>query len=191
MIINNQGHHTGQQRYNKENTIKGLVKLIMYLLYREGETCSFTSHCSFLCPSVHLSCRHSNTRRWPNVGLLLAHRLRRWTNISPVLGYCVAFDATLDVGQRHRRRANINSGPMSQHSVDRGLKVYSLKERRYRGVLCWARWSATMVANGRKRSQTIANGRKLSQTTENGRKPSQMVASLRKRSQTIANGSKR
>ena len=38
-------------------------------------------------------------------------------NISAVLGYRVVFDATLSVGQRHRRRANINPGPMSQHSI--------------------------------------------------------------------------
>ena len=38
----------------------------------------------------------------------MAHCLWRWANISPVLGYCVMFDATLNVGQRHRRRANIN-----------------------------------------------------------------------------------
>ena len=97
-----------------------------------------TAHFSVRWPCVHLSCRRSNTRRWPNVGLLLAHRLWRWANISPVLGYCVVFDATLNVGQRHRRPANITLGPMSQHS----LKVYSLKERLYRGVLCWARRSA-------------------------------------------------
>ena len=30
-------------------------------------------------------------------------------NISPVLGYSVVFGARLNVGQRHRRRANINS----------------------------------------------------------------------------------
>ena len=30
------------------------------------------------------------------------------TLISPVLGYRVVFDATLNVGQPHRRRANIN-----------------------------------------------------------------------------------
>ena len=29
-------------------------------------------------------------------------------NISPVLGHRVVFDATLNVGQHHRRRANIN-----------------------------------------------------------------------------------
>ena len=29
-------------------------------------------------------------------------------DISPVLGYRVVFGATLNVGQRHRRRANIN-----------------------------------------------------------------------------------
>ena len=56
--------------------------------------------------SLSLSCRRSNTRRWPNVGLLLAHRLR--ANISPVLGYGVVVDTILNVGQRHRRRANIN-----------------------------------------------------------------------------------
>ena len=33
---------------------------------------------------------------------------RRWANISPVLGYCVVFGASLNVGQRHRRRAKIN-----------------------------------------------------------------------------------
>ena len=58
--------------------------------------------------SLRLSCRRSNTRRWPNVGLLLAHRLWRWANISPVLGSCIVFDATLNVGQSHRRWANIN-----------------------------------------------------------------------------------
>ena len=36
----------------------------------------------------------------------LTHRLRRWANISPVLGYHVVFDVTLNVG--HRWQANIN-----------------------------------------------------------------------------------
>ena len=78
--------------------------------------------------SLRLSCRRSNTprqfcvcafspsflqavietRRWPNVGLLLAHCVRRSANISAVLGHRIVFDATLNVGQRHRRRANIN-----------------------------------------------------------------------------------
>ena len=43
---------------------------------------------------------------------MLAYHLRRWTNIIPVIslsqGYCVMFDATLNVSQRHRRQANIN-----------------------------------------------------------------------------------
>ena len=39
---------------------------------------------------------------------MLAHRRRRWANISPVLGYRVMFGATLNVGQRHRRRDKIN-----------------------------------------------------------------------------------
>ena len=62
--------------------------------------------CAFC--SLSLSCKRSNTRGWPNVGLLLAHRLRRWANISPVLGYRAMFDATLHVDQRHRGPANIN-----------------------------------------------------------------------------------
>ena len=63
----------------------------------------------YFCQSVQsfLSCRRSNTRRWPNAGLMFAHCLRRWPNISPVLGYRVVFGATLNVGQRHSRRANI------------------------------------------------------------------------------------
>ena len=52
--------------------------------------------------------RQANTRRWPNAGLMLALRLRCWGNISPVLGYRVVFGLMLNVGQRHRRRANIN-----------------------------------------------------------------------------------
>ena len=65
--------------------------------------CAFSPFvCSFL------SCRQSNTKRWPNAGLMLAHHLRRWPSISPVLGYSVVFGTLLNVGQRHRRRANIN-----------------------------------------------------------------------------------
>ena len=70
--------------------------------------------------ALRLSCRRSNTRRWLNVGLLLAHHLGRWASISPVLGYCVLFDATLHVGQHHRWRANIN--PAFVQSIVRVLQ---------------------------------------------------------------------
>ena len=46
----------------------------------------------YFCQSVQrfLSCRRSNTRRWPDaLTLMFAHCLRRWPNISPVLGYRV------------------------------------------------------------------------------------------------------
>ena len=73
------------------------------------------SVCLSLCKdTIHLSpafsiCRRSNMRHWHNAGLMLAHRLWRWANIIPVLGYRVVFGATLNVGQPHRRgRANIN-----------------------------------------------------------------------------------
>ena len=32
-----------------------------------------------------------STRRWPNVGLVLAHRLRRWPNTNPTLGERLVF----------------------------------------------------------------------------------------------------
>ena len=117
----------------------------------------FTSHRSFLrhisfvsVPSLRLSCRLLNTRHWPNVRLLLAHRLRRWANISPVLGYRVVFDATLIVGQRHRQRASINPALASSSSyctararpdsIGLGLKVWRTNKRRQPDIL--ATWSA-------------------------------------------------
>ena len=82
-----------------------------------------------------LSCRQSNTRRRLNAGLLLALRLRRWANISPVLGYCVVFGATLNVGQRHRRRANNN--PALAQGI---LPVPLACRKRQNKVLTWAEW---------------------------------------------------
>ena len=35
----------------------------------------------------------ANTTRWPNAGLMLAHCLRRWANISPALGQRIVFAA--------------------------------------------------------------------------------------------------
>ena len=58
---------------------------------------------SVLCPCVLYS---------PSIMQAVKHEtltqcLRRWANISPVLGYRVVFDATLNVGQRHRRRPTL------------------------------------------------------------------------------------
>ena len=38
----------------------------------------------------------SNTTRWLNAGLMLAHRLRRWANISPALDQRVVFVGKLN-----------------------------------------------------------------------------------------------
>ena len=70
-----------------------------------------------------LSCPLSNTRRWPKAGLMLAHYLRRWPNSCPVLGYGVVFGATLNVGQRHRRPANINPA-FVQSTVPASMKYW-------------------------------------------------------------------
>ena len=65
--------------------------VIMSPLWRGGDIlvylCPLSSSAQFefLC-SLCLSCRRSNTRRWPNGGLMSAHRLWRWANDSPVLG---------------------------------------------------------------------------------------------------------
>ena len=69
---------------------------------------------SFLSVQWFLSCRRSkaapsNKRRGPNAGLMLAYSLRCWANISQVLGNRVVFGAILNVGQRHRQLANINT----------------------------------------------------------------------------------
>ena len=59
------------------------------------------------CPSlpiVQVVKHETLTQWWANAG----HGLWRWANISPVLGYPVMFGAKLNVGQRHRRLANIN-----------------------------------------------------------------------------------
>ena len=81
---------------------------------------------------------------------LLAYCLWRWANISPVLGYRVVFDATLNVGQRHRRRASINPALASSSSycttwagagpISIGLKVWRTNKRRQPNIL--ATWRA-------------------------------------------------
>ena len=126
--------------------------------HREVGTCWFTlvrssvSLCAVFCavslPFISLqrvlSYRLSNTRRWPNAGLMLAHRLRRWADNSPVLRYHVVFGATLNVGQRHRQRANIN--PVLVQSIvhvlyrqhaDKGTMKYWLGQNGY--------WPATAL----------------------------------------------
>ena len=45
--------------------------------------CHATTHMWYTIPM--------NTRHPPNVGLILAHRLRRWANINPTLGGCLVF----------------------------------------------------------------------------------------------------
>ena len=84
----------------------------------------------FISVQRFLSCRWSNTRHWPNGELMLAHRLRRWAIIIPVLGYRVVFSATLNVGQRHRQWANINPVlvqsimPYRQHASTSSMKYW-------------------------------------------------------------------
>ena len=115
----------------------------------EGEIYCFTSNGSFVRPSVpsmrspRLSFRRSNTRRWPSLGPLLVHRLQRLANISPVFGYRVVFNVMLNVGQRHRRRANNNPAFASSSSWSNLNRPKSLKNKqktatKHTGTLeCW------------------------------------------------------
>ena len=111
-------------------------------LYRGGDILIYfwplicLSQISFVSVRSHcLSCRRSNTRRWPNAGLLLAHRLRSWANISPVLGYRVMFDATLNVGQHQRRRANITPAFVFYLNRPKSLKNKQKTATRHTGTL--------------------------------------------------------
>ena len=84
-------------------------QLLWLHCHREVKTCCFTSvHsvCAF-CP-IHFCLFYRACGQTQDVVPMLAHRLRHWPNISPVFGYRVVFGATLNVGKRHRRRANIN-----------------------------------------------------------------------------------
>ena len=86
----------------------------IFVLYRGGDILLYLSPliclsdqfcvCAFS-PSVMQAVKHETLTQ---CRAIFGHLLRRWANISPVLGYRVVFDATLNVGQRHRRWANIN-----------------------------------------------------------------------------------
>ena len=119
---------------------KHLGLIVLFLIMQESPvySCHLCSGCSvsilltsssrgarvkasYVSPSVHrgvdmlVQAAPANTRRWPNAGFMLAHRLRRWANISPVLGYRVMLGAMLNEGQCHRRWGNIY--PVSFQSI--------------------------------------------------------------------------
>ena len=54
----------------------------------------------------------ANMRRWPNVGLLLAHSLRRWPSIKPTLGQ-ITSHVCWDAGQRQENRCAVNRWDLS------------------------------------------------------------------------------
>ena len=47
------------------------------------------------CATVACGPVPANTKYWPNAGLMLVHRLRRWPNIKPPLGECPVFGGVL------------------------------------------------------------------------------------------------
>ena len=66
--------------------------------------------------SLRLSCRRSNTRYWPSVRLLLAHRLRRHAECGPASQTRANINPALASSSSHctvRARALTNVGPLS------------------------------------------------------------------------------
>ena len=88
--------------------------------------------------------------------VLLAQRLWRWANISPVLGHRVVFDATLNVGQRHRRRANINPAFVFDLNRPKSLNNKQKKATRHTGTLEWRTQQALVLTNVGPLSTTLA-----------------------------------
>ena len=96
---------------------------------------SFVCHKSILCLCV-LSVYHAGGQTrdvdpmpgycWPTV---------YDANISPVLGYRVVFDATLNVGQHHRRRAIINPAFVFDLNRPKSLKNKQKTATRHTGTL--------------------------------------------------------
>ena len=65
----------------------------------------------FICIYGNMVCIPANMRRWPNVGLPLAHRLRRWLNSKPTLGQRLMFagipDTCTGAGKTQTTRATL------------------------------------------------------------------------------------
>ena len=71
-------------------TSKVKITIIMSPLSQRGGDmllylCPLSSSAQLVSVCSLLSYRRSNTRRWPNAGLMLAHCLQRWPSIKPAL----------------------------------------------------------------------------------------------------------
>ena len=140
----------------------------------EVEIYCFTSHRSFVRPisfvsvlSLCLSCRRSTLRsvlclcvvlvyhaggQTRDVDPMSGYCLRRWANISLVLGYPVVFDATLDVGQSHRQRDNINPALVQDIVSEYG---YMLRKPIIDPAMCRCKYISLMPGHCVPRWQSI------------------------------------
>ena len=89
----------------------------------------------------------ANSRLWTNVGLMSAHRLRRWTNIKTTLGQQIVFGSVC--GHLKSRHNNTNGVLNSYIAISRpaGLMRRNYKTWRwnqtsvaYLWSKCWKRW---------------------------------------------------
>ena len=53
------------------------------------------------CYTITRHATPANTKHWTNVGSMLTHRLRRWSNIDPTLYQCLVFAGTSAANTRH------------------------------------------------------------------------------------------
>ena len=73
-------------------------------------------------PNVGLMLTHcQNTRRWPNVGQMLGQRLRWWANISPTLGQRLVFAWTSSAPMGLQVYSHTHSHRRPINNLDRGL----------------------------------------------------------------------
>ena len=87
--------------------------------------------------------RCSNTKRWINADLMVAHRLRRWATINPTLVFCLL----VGVVASRNRRYGLSSGQSVQMcrtpaSMSRGSNVGLMLVQRRR---LWANISPALV----------------------------------------------
>ena len=91
-----------------------IAHVIMSPLYRDGDILLYfsplicSSHQLCVCAfslSIMQAVKHETLSQ---CRAIVGPPSTTLSNISPVFGYRVVFDACLNVGQRHRRRANIN-----------------------------------------------------------------------------------
>ena len=91
-------------RWFGTHVVSWVVKQLIHYLFGLIGNCRLLCHFDhllwFLPLWWHMIYNPANTRRWPNVGLLLVHRLRHWPNVETTLGQRLVFAGRLILSPR-------------------------------------------------------------------------------------------